>query len=370
MNRHCVFVVFFILNGLHFSCSYSPVRKEVINGKEVIICAVDKVNKKVELLHLSELVDSIEVVKLETNESCLIGHIKKVSLTEHYIGVLDDGISSREYKLFNRHGRFLCKIGSVGQGAFEYTSLSDVQIDESKKSVFLMRFFHVNEILQYDLNGNPNENIPLGYEMLSKSKFVILKDTLLCFQMPLANKSVFAFTQDMEGHVHSSIPATEQMFANNYDGEIYVSNNSEKISVFYTGVDTLFQYDAQRNELNPVFYAEFNEPTIHMYRELPSHYSIWIYIDANNSRNILINKTTLKAFYYELFNDFVDIPVQYYRHDNEQLILLYEAEYLKSQIKNKLSDQQISETLKTQLLSIDEGLTDDDNPVLIIGTLK
>ena len=59
-----------IISYFQFSCS-SPV---VINEESVIICDVGKVSNNNKQILLSELVDSIEIVKLETIENSYIKH--------------------------------------------------------------------------------------------------------------------------------------------------------------------------------------------------------------------------------------------------------------------------------------------------------
>jgi hypothetical protein len=353
------------------SCTSSSVNYKQINGHDVLVCDVSKIDSKAKQLLLSEIVDSIDFVRLETIDNSLIQRIKKVSVSEHYLGILDDGLGSKTYKLFTRQGDFVRMIGSTGQGPSEYIFLSDAQIDESMGKIYLMSFFNVNEILCYDLNGIAQASIPLGYKQLDKPKFFISDDTIICFQMPITNQSIYVFNQNLEGYVHNSIPATEHMYANNYDGEIFVTQNTGSMEIFYTAIDTLFHYDISKNKLTPVFCAEFGLPTIHAYNELPDYYLIWISGYPDKDKNILVNKKTLESFYYDFYNDFWEIPVQSYRFDNGYIILIYEAEEIKQLLNEKLSDNssRIADKLKQKLKLADEMLI-DDNPILMIGKLK
>ena len=237
----------FLLCCSTISCSTSPVTHRIIDGHPFTVCDVVKVNTShVEYLQLSELVDSLEVIRLETNEHSLIKRIQKVSISEHYLGILDsDG--PRVYKLFDKKGRFINQIGDVGNGPLEYFILNDAQVDESEEQVYLAGFFHVNELLVFDFNGRSIESIPLVYTHLDKPKFFISHDTITCFQMPHGNTSAFVFRQDMQGHVIDSIPATEQMYAQNYDEELFVRDVSGAKSLYYTVTDTLFRYNPHQN---------------------------------------------------------------------------------------------------------------------------
>ena len=129
-------------------------------------------------------------------------------------------------------------------------------------------------------------------------------------------------------------------------------------------MDTLFHYDSDHNKLTPVFYAEFSQPILHIYNELPGYYLI------NGLKNVLINKKTFESFHYELYNDFWEIPVQWVYYDHGHIILIYEADTLKQLIRERLLDSRITNKLKQQLTALDEMLMPDDNPVLMIGKLR
>jgi hypothetical protein len=370
-NKATCLALVFACGLAMISCTSSSIRHQQMNGQRLLVCDVSRIDYQIKTFPLSNIVDSIEFVRLETIDNNLIQRIHKVSVSEHYLGILDDGQGSRSYKLFNRAGDFLKHVGRVGQGPFEYIILSDAQIDESNGKVYLMPFFNVNGLLCYDLNDLPPQNIPLVYTSLDKPKFFISGDTITCFQMPLSNKRIFVFRQDIGGRLLDTIPATQHMYAANYDGEIFVTQNTGGKEVFYTAVDTLFHYDAIHNTLTPVFHAEFSRPTIHIYNEYPDYYLIWMsgWPDGKD-KNVMINKRTSESYYYEMYNDFWEIPIQSYRHDNGYIILVYEAGELKQFINERLTDSRITDKLKQQLIAAEELLNPDDNPVLMIGKLK
>ena len=79
---------------------------------------------KAEFDDLLNLIDSIQVVKLETNEDCLIGMVSKIMFDEDYLYVLDEGISEALFK-YTRSGKFVQKIGNKGRGPGEYIRPTD-----------------------------------------------------------------------------------------------------------------------------------------------------------------------------------------------------------------------------------------------------
>lgn len=51
------------------------------------------------------LVDSIEIIKLETNDNCLIGKIGKISFADQFIFVSDPDVARKLY-MFDKSGKF------------------------------------------------------------------------------------------------------------------------------------------------------------------------------------------------------------------------------------------------------------------------
>jgi hypothetical protein len=97
-------------------------------------------------------VESIEYVPLETKESCLIGSISFFDISDNYITVrcLNTGI----IYLFKRNGRFINKIGNIGEGPGEYTkNVSSIFIEEDKKQVIVHVKYPSPRFLKYDLSG-------------------------------------------------------------------------------------------------------------------------------------------------------------------------------------------------------------------------
>lgn len=79
---------------------------------------------KKESIDYLNLIDSIKVVKLETNENCLIGSISKIIYDQNYIYILDE-ISSKALLKYDQSGKFIQKISNVGNGPGEYVRLTD-----------------------------------------------------------------------------------------------------------------------------------------------------------------------------------------------------------------------------------------------------
>jgi len=122
---------------------------KVQNSEDKLIIDFDQVKYSDTCLLASNLFKSVKIIPLETNVSCLIGMITKIEVIDDYILIMDNFIANSLY-LFDREGRFIRKIGSMGQGPGEYVSISDFTIDRENKTVYL-RDGRLGRIYQYDI---------------------------------------------------------------------------------------------------------------------------------------------------------------------------------------------------------------------------
>jgi hypothetical protein len=316
-------------------------------------------------LLLSELADNFEVVRLETNDRCLIKEIWKVFVTDNHIGILEhDG---KPYKLFDRKGNFISQIGRIGQGPSEYISIIHSSIDEANRRVYLMPFMRANKLLCYDFNGNPQNPIPLHFERLDKASFYIDKGIVTVFSMPINNKKVFVFQQNMKGEVIHSIPATENMQADDYNGEIFTSYNKGVFSVHYTAIDTLFHYNPKSNQLIPMYRTIFKKEAYAAYRNLPNHY-ITLF---SSPPHIIVDKRTKKAVYYKAKNDFLGgLDVSYFQSNNDYLVVVCEAFKLLEDMGKNINHSGLPKDVRDRMKKLLDSVGEDDNPILVIGKLK
>lgn len=76
---------------------------------------------------LTDYIDSISIIKLETTDSCLIGTITDLIMVNDTIIVADASKSQCIY-LFGSDGRFIRKIGSRGDGPMEYGTINHIEV--------------------------------------------------------------------------------------------------------------------------------------------------------------------------------------------------------------------------------------------------
>jgi hypothetical protein len=101
-------------------------------------------------IQLSEYIDSIKIVKLETSDEVLLGSfIRNVQIFDDKVFILD--FTTASLFIFTETGKFIHKIYSVGQGPGEYIALYDCCVNN--KGVYLLCYgAKGNTILHYDWN--------------------------------------------------------------------------------------------------------------------------------------------------------------------------------------------------------------------------
>ncbi len=162
-----IFIVAHILI-IATSCNY----KNIVNSDAEII-DVGKVFSENKLIKLSDVVDKVKYIPLESNKECLIGNVSKVFFSKNRIFVLDSWHSKTLF-VFDKDGKYINKIGKVGRGPGEYMLPLDFEVDESRKKVFIMDL-PMERLNEYNIKGdyirsyNIKEKAPL-FKFINKSR--------------------------------------------------------------------------------------------------------------------------------------------------------------------------------------------------------
>ena len=127
------------------------VSEVMVNGNKVYVFSLNDLRADTVTISLSSLVEDCTLVQLEDKDDAF-STPWFTTVTDNYIGVRDS--RRGPYKLFDRSGKFLCNVGSRGNGPGEYpTSLYDDIIDE-KNGLIYVSLFSGDRILVYNTSGN------------------------------------------------------------------------------------------------------------------------------------------------------------------------------------------------------------------------
>jgi TonB family protein len=344
---------------------------------DVVVCDFDAVTDTFDL-PLSLLVSEVEIIRLDNRDDALV-KAERTFVSENHVGVFTTGISGG-YKLFDKSGQYLTEISSRGQGPDQYAmSVYDSYIDEQANRIYLLPM-QGHKILSFDLQGNPQEHIPLAYDA-TKSKFLIdhNKQEVLVMLMPFSSEQAIVWTQDFQGNVIRELKADHLAIARpDYANEIGNSQNGHldfSLYLWTPEYDSLYYYHAENNQLQPVFtFRSQKEPRQHEYIDLPNHYMLRMTDPAwKHYPLILIDKSTLKGSYVNLTIDVLgNIPGPAWVDFNRGYYIANMYAYeLKQQLEQALGKEAglAPETLE-QMNELYENITDEDNNIIIAGKLK
>ena len=266
----------FVLLGCSSNKKQEPISK---SGIPVINLSEDV--STVPSLLLSEVAEKLEIVPLEMTDESVLSDITEMQVTDHNIWI-DHGREFYIYR-FSRSGKFLNKIGSIGQGPGEYTNYSTFLVDEDKKEVYIIA--NTNGVLAYDFEGNFKRKIvdiqmilqlfasPYDQYILNNQKFFATQNFGL--YRPIDRDSLWSFVSlgdDFQKKKYFKNPAhvgkEEQIIANranmdrmvNYWMEYLTSVDTYngQLTLKYPDTDTIYCYDDATNQLLPQ-YAIFTD---------------------------------------------------------------------------------------------------------------
>ena len=266
----------FVLLGCSSNKKQEPISK---SGVPVINLSEDV--STVPSLLLSEAAEKLEIVPLEMTDESVLSDITEMQVTDHNIWI-DHGREFYIYR-FSRSGKFLNKIGSIGQGPGEYTTYSTFLVDEDKKEVYIIA--NTNGVLAYDFEGNFKRKIVdiqtilqlfssvYDQYILNNQKFFATQNFAL--YRPIDKDSLWSFVSlgdDFQKKKYFKNPAhvgkEELIIANranmdrmvNYWREYLTSMDTYngQLTLKYPDTDTIYCYDDATNQLLPQ-YAIFTD---------------------------------------------------------------------------------------------------------------
>lgn len=344
---------------LVFSQCKSKVKAYIteVDGNEIIICPFEKVKDTISI-PLSSLVESCEIVKLQTSDSAFIDYSRCIGITDKYISIKSYG--QNPVKLFDKNGEFIRNIGTIGRGPGEYSQLAGLQFNREGNLLYLIPEINAKNILVYDLKGTILEDIPLAFSQ-RKFKAIISPDSIITvFSMPIRDDPAICFQQTFDGELIQKVTPPPYLISQNYDGEVYINE-----SAYYNTVsDTLYHYDTFKNRLEPAFTLSFNDNRkgYGIYHEMPGFYCCF---------NILVNKLTLDANYFHIKNDFFgDISASPNVSCNGYFVKEFTAINLKEQLESALEKKSLDNQMREKLEDLNSTLSPDDNNIIFFGKWK
>jgi hypothetical protein len=289
------------------------------------------------------------------------------TITDKYIGVLQE---KAPYKLFDRSGKFLCNVGSVGQGPGEYRiTLYDDIIDDKNELIYLIPFGG-DKILVYNTSGQflKNLNTP---QMISPRLF-LSDDILTVIFMPNMSNDSRVIQIDVATEQILNEWSTQIAWQGYEDGIFSTRNEPTIFNIAHELNDTLYRIDVKNNTIAPFFAISYNssEKLRKGFCKLNQDL-IMIYIEQGKIVATDLKRKT--ASWVKVVNDYygnLDVKVSLVSFYNGYFVQNIQPEQLMDDIEQRLTEQTCTEKDRQILQKTLSSLKENTNNVVFIGKLK
>ena len=374
-------IVLFIL-CVFWSCSNDS-KMNYINNHEPEVIEIDPDNCSKQIDLSSFLKDSIEMIRLETTDDCLIGEVSRLKFYQDKIFISDR--LSQTIFVFNSSGKYISKINKKGKGLGEYIFLGDFVFRDD--SIFVQDVYGRKYIV-YDFYGNYRKEI--NYK--THHHDAILFDNVFYFvsnhyKSDLGYYNLFRL--DMNTNIIDKyIPFEKEIQQKNKAWGIneQVSMCNNEALIIYPINDTI--YEVKKENLFPKYIVKFTKRNIPdnlkdrngteicflslkngyikgiSYLQHNSEFLLATYTDGNKFRSIVIDRKTLEYKIGEsvsidkFFS--TNYPNYYITNDGELVLMQTASEFeFKSKLlktTNFLNRKNVEDAIKS--------ITEDDNPIL------
>lgn len=384
---------FLILLCLIFSCKSKQTNEEE-NIQTLSVIQKSLANQ----IKSSDFFSSVKYVSLETNQDLLLDNIIKIAHLDNCLYVAD---KFAVYK-FDEDGILLGEINKTGQGPGEYLSVSDFEIADNETIWILSR--NDKNLYNYTWDGELKKSLKLNYWA---AKIHLIPPDKMCLytgnEMDEANQNQIKIIDTNTNttirnlmridenkakflHVNSINHFSENpdhnrlYFFNLFDDKIYWLTNDTVFPVFnvdiynkniplsffrenYTDIQDFFQSLFMRDyAYGTALFVEYKDKYLYSYYyDKECHFSI---ISKKNNESIIDFKTIAEDI--NLFGfpiHLVDFS-PFIQKNNEIIFQLIPSDVIEY-AKNNLDAEKVNE-----IMQIIKYKSDDQNPVLLIGTLK
>lgn len=338
-------------------------------------------------LKLSELVTDIRCIPLETNNDFLLpDNSTRYWVSDKYIL----SISDKDIRQFSPDGKFIRKLANAGKGPDEYSYILSYTVDENNDILYYGHQSDWKHIFAISLkDGRPMGSINTR---CLPSQMQIVGGNILCIPYNYQNEvNCDAILITPEGNIIDSIPSVSSPAPSGIISRsmALVTNNEDDIFTFQN--DSLLHFSF--NGYTPILgfrYTDKFDPESHLEGvqwgclfKNKKHVVIqknviamkksesMIMVNSTNDMTLLID---LEDFRPVKINQFTIDPLDE-KYDNfpsfnltgKKLVRKMSAFSVKELARTKREN---GETLPPVLQQLDEQLTEESNPVLIVGNLK
>lgn len=346
-----------------------------------------QLKQKVDPVDSDQFFEAIEYVALETLTNSLISEISRIVIAGDRIFILD--IREQAVQIFSIDGRHLARIQNIGRGPREYLSLMDITVDESTKRVVMLSDRPRAKLLFYDYDGNYIDEESIEYPpqgiIYSEGLRVIYRD----FFRPDSNSNYTFAIRYPDGREEKMIPFKERTMTFAAGPRINASlgihatiPHDPRCIIRIIGEEVTMPYylDFGSAYLDPTTKdEELNMPILRYARENNKvisvvqirEYKNYLSFKTNNGGYFLYQKSNRRMNQLSLLRDINTgvIFSNYLGHQGKDEYMVFYSTSL-SIINFTRYLNPLSTEAYYKLLKVAENIKEEDNPVLIICTMR
>ena len=147
------FVFIILLVSLAASaCKQESNNAVELNNNGTPVVYIERISESGEL-KLSDIARDFEIVRLETNEDCMIDYAMRAHITDDYIIISTVG---RGIYLFSREGKYIRQIAGTGNGPGEVNDPNrNLEYSESENKLYATESYgYPSKIFSFDIENN------------------------------------------------------------------------------------------------------------------------------------------------------------------------------------------------------------------------
>ena len=434
MNKYLLAIITLSFLG---ACHQSEKNKSDLFEVDV----VSGINNKVAKLLLSDAVSDIDIIPLETNDSCFIQRIRKMEVGENDLFINNVSQAYSRVFRFDLTGKFLNIVARTGEGPQEIMMPDGLGIDDNKKLIHIANSFgFVNEIKTYRYDGSWQGTIKAAkpgaalfgtfnwdqrpyYFFNGKHiirRFLPLQDgTSDLWQIGILNQEGKYIARLYDPNMQQQ---QKEIDANNSGQHIdkiryawgtespVLNRYRDAVNFMFESNDTIYRYNEKENTLHPYYILNCGErptpETIYKLGKSSDYFKYifavdlleakdYLYVDVEKDKSaflLQVDKKSGNIQSLELEGEMVDGALTKYRkvdapeftndlcggptfypssHNDRKWICAYNAsDLLEIDIEKLKKTDVLFPEKRNQLVKILENLKDDDNPVIMVATLK
>lgn len=383
------------------SCGNKQRSADVVNNTSdslpVVELQADYPHKDVDIHDLAD----VTYIPLETTDESLIGTASGFYFCNDTI-LIEDATQGKVL-LFDMKGKYLSSFRHIGNGSMEYTAMGDMCVDVGAHEIFISDINRTRHILVYDFTGKFIRELTIDQDLSVKMIFDYDRDHLLVFNIKdlykvssgtavsgypyyLVSKQtgkatpVPLWVENRKSDTFVSSDGKGNFYASTMGGYPQLNNSHRGVIISDYALDTVYLYAKQTLEpllvrhaendhkglLSSVFLSDDDFSLIGIAEtyiknnKVESSGERLLYLDHKNGQ---VNEINLTNKDYPAYTKWFNYAVENYQYPTDVLAVIgYRAELL--------FEQYHKGGLSGKLKEIVAGLSEEDNPVLMIAKRK